>query len=75
MEVYKYNIDPPIRCSSCSVNLVELLKADRQLIEFTLCSNDYKKTVLKRFIRFSRNKTLLTKILDPEILKVLGCVT
>ncbi|QRI42957.1 virion redox protein [Cheloniid poxvirus 1] len=71
MTEYKYDIDPPVRCSNCSTNLVELLKSDRQLIELTLSGNEYKRTILKHFLMFSRNKTLLTKILDPEILKVL----
>ncbi|AXY04608.1 virus redox protein [Fowlpox virus] len=71
MSDYKYSIDPPVRCSNCSNNLVEYLKSDRQLIKLMLNNNEYKKNILKQFLIFSRNKTLLTKILDPEIRRVL----
>ncbi|AID46673.1 virus redox protein [Penguinpox virus] len=71
MSEYKYDIDPPVRCSNCSNNLIEYLKSDRQLIELMLNNNEYKKNILKQFLIFSRNKTLLTKILDPEIRRVL----
>lgn len=68
---YVYKIDPPMRCSNCSNNLVEILKSDKELIEFTINNNKYKKNVLKGFLVSSRNKTLLTKILDPEIVRAI----
>lgn len=66
---YKYIINPPVRCSNCSTNLVEILKTDRQLIELAINGNETKKNKLRTFLSFSKNKKLLTHILDPEIRK------
>ncbi|ATI21038.1 S-S bond formation pathway protein [Western grey kangaroopox virus] len=68
---YSFKLSPPRRCTSCGSATVELLKTDREHVRMVLLSNHRKLKTLKSFLELSRNKKLFTKILDPEIRRVL----
>ncbi|ANS71180.1 s-s bond formation pathway protein [Pteropox virus] len=68
---YTVDLDPPKRCSNCSVALTKFLKDDEENIKRLLYAQPNRLKILRSFLEFCRNKTLNYKILDKEVYRVL----
>nr|WGO62719.1 A3L protein [Wadden Sea poxvirus] len=68
---YNITLDPPRRCSQCSINIMNFFVEDKNNIKMILLSQPNKLNVLNHFLSVTRNKDFLYKILDTEILRVL----
>ncbi|WZD65041.1 thioredoxin-like protein [Pseudocowpox virus] len=69
---YSVELDPPRRCTRCSLNLTRFINEDPDNARMLLLSQPERARVLAAFLQFCRTRTLDTKVLDREILRVLG---
>ncbi len=68
---YTVDLDPPKKCSKCSISLTTFLSEDRENIKMMIVSQPEKLKTLKSFLASSRNKEFSYKVLDDEIRRVL----
>ncbi len=69
---YSVELDPPRRCTRCSMNLTRFINEDPENARMLLLSQPGRARALAGFLQFCRTRTLDTKVLDREILRVLG---
>ncbi|AIZ77329.1 putative thioredoxin-like protein [Parapoxvirus red deer/HL953] len=68
---YEVRLDPPRRCTRCSLNLTRFVNEDPDNARLLVLSQPERARVLAQFLEFCRNKDMDTKVLDREILRVL----
>ncbi|AWU47136.1 S-S bond formation pathway protein [Sea otter poxvirus] len=69
---YTVSLDPPKRCTNCSIILTKFINEDSNNIAMLLKSQPNRLKTLKDFLSFCKNKTINIKILDEEISRVLS---
>nr|WNT71212.1 MAG: thioredoxin-like protein [Equine parapoxvirus]WNT71239.1 MAG: thioredoxin-like protein [Equine parapoxvirus]WNT71253.1 MAG: thioredoxin-like protein [Equine parapoxvirus]WNT71263.1 MAG: thioredoxin-like protein [Equine parapoxvirus] len=68
---YSVKLDPPRRCTACSLHLTRFVNEDPDNARLLVMSQPVRARLLMDFLAFCRNKELDTKVLDLEILRVL----
>ncbi|WZD65943.1 thioredoxin-like protein [Bovine papular stomatitis virus] len=68
---YSVTLDPPRRCTRCSLNLTRFVNEDRDNAMMLIASQPNRARILGEFLVFCRNKSMDTKVLDREIRRVL----
>ncbi|ASF89972.1 thioredoxin-like protein [Seal parapoxvirus] len=68
---YAVSLDPPRRCTNCSLHLTRFVNEDRDNARMLVMAQPARAKILGEFLVFCRNRELDTKVLDRELLRVL----